>query len=173
MNYFLIGWFNGYLDKFYMESWRVFLGLVVVFSAMGNISLAILRYRLSEKGLWAGLCENFKWVPMMAIFFGGISFHLNLALLAHMFKIDMQWGATAKEKEHSNFFKEIPKIFKSFKWMYLIIFLCYGGMIYLGRFAPKGWEITEIPAVVPMAITLTSHALLPFVLNPSLMNFNY
>jgi hypothetical protein len=87
MNYFLVGWFNGYLDKFYMESWKVFLGLVVVFSAMGNISLAILRYRLAEKGLWAGLVENFKWMPMFAIFFGGLPFHLNLALLAHMFKI--------------------------------------------------------------------------------------
>lgn len=23
LNYFLIGWFNGDLDKFYMESWKV------------------------------------------------------------------------------------------------------------------------------------------------------
>lgn len=22
LNYFLVGWFNGYLDKFYLESWR-------------------------------------------------------------------------------------------------------------------------------------------------------
>jgi hypothetical protein len=42
-----------------------------------------------------------------------------------------------------------------------------------GCFAPKGWEITEIAAVVPMAMTLISHALLPFLLNPSLMIFNY
>jgi hypothetical protein len=104
---------------------------------------------------------------------------------------DMQWGATAKEKVHSNFFMEIPKIFKSFKWMYLTLVPCIGGMIYLGTltslprhvllsayrflgcFAPKGWEITEIAAVVPMAMTLMSHALLPFLLNPSLMIFNY
>ncbi|TLD36321.1 NCP1 protein [Venturia nashicola] len=173
MNYFLVGWFNGYLDKFYMESWKVFLGLVVVFSAMGNVSLAILRYRLAEKGLWAALCENFKWMPMFAVFFGGLPFNLNLALLAHMFKIDMQWGATAKEVERSNFFMEIPKIFKSFKYMYMIVVPMMGAMIYLGCFAPKGWEITEIAAVIPMAMTLASHALLPFLLNPSLMIFNY
>lgn len=55
------------------------------------------------------------------IFFGGLSFHLNLAILAHMFSINMEWGATAKEAEASNFFKEMPKIFKSFKWMYLSV----------------------------------------------------
>jgi hypothetical protein len=22
VNYFLVGWFNGYLDKYYMESWK-------------------------------------------------------------------------------------------------------------------------------------------------------
>jgi hypothetical protein len=173
VNYFLVGWFNGYLDKFYMESWNVFLGLVIVFSAMGNVSLAVLRYRAFEQGLWAGLCENFKWVPMFAIFFSGISFHLNLALLAHLLKIDMQWGATAKEKENSNFFMEIPKIFKSFKWMYITLLPCFGVMIYLGSFAPKGWEITQVSAIVPLAVTLSCHALLPFLLNPSLMNFNY
>jgi hypothetical protein len=30
----------------------------------------------------------------MAIFFGGMSFHVSVALLAHLFHIDMQWGAT-------------------------------------------------------------------------------
>ncbi|KAK2740535.1 hypothetical protein FQN57_006038 [Myotisia sp. PD_48] len=173
LNYFLVGWFNGYLDKFYIESWRVFLGLIVVFSLLGNVSLAIIRYRLGEKGLWAALLENFKWMPMLAIFFGGVSFHLNLALLSHMFKINMEWGATAKEKVDSNFFIEVPKIFKSFKWMYAVVVPLVGGMIYLGAFAPRGWEITEVAAVVPMSTTLAFHALLPLFLNPSLMVFNY
>ena len=54
-------------------------------------------------------------MPMFAIFFGGLSFHLSLAILSHMFNINMSWGTTAKEKDDSNFFKEIPKIFKNFK----------------------------------------------------------
>ncbi|EEP77315.1 conserved hypothetical protein [Uncinocarpus reesii 1704] len=151
----------------------LFLGLIVVFPLFGNVSLAIIRYRLGEKSLWGALVENFKWVPMMAIFFGGISFHLSLAILSQMFRINMEWGATAKEKDDSNFFKEMPKIFKGFKWMYAVIIPLIGGMVYLGCFAPRGWEITEIAAVVPMAVTLSSHALLPLLLNPSLMIFNY
>jgi hypothetical protein len=147
--------------------------LVVVFNLGGNISLAILRYRLGERSLLGSLGENFKWMPMFTIFFGGLSFHLNCAILAHLLHIDMQWGATAKEKENSNFFQEIPKIFKNFKWMYLFLAIITGIMIYLGTAAPRGWDIKGITAVVPMAVTVISHALVPFVLNPSLMVFNY
>ena len=165
LNYLLVGWYNGYLDKFYMESWKIFVGLVVVFSGLGNVCLAVLRYRLGEKTLITALIENFKWMPMFAIFFGGISFHLFLALFAHMFSINMEWGATAKEAEVSNFFKEVPKIFKSFKWMYIFVTICIAGMIYLGCFAPKGWQINGVTATMPMAIMLGSHVLLP-VRNP-------
>lgn len=51
-NYFIIGWFNGYLDHYYIDSFKVYFSLIVVFSVMGNFALAILRYRLSEKGLF-------------------------------------------------------------------------------------------------------------------------
>ena len=39
---------------------------------------------------------------MLAIFLGGLSLHVSSALLAHMFEIDMTWGATSKEAEFSN-----------------------------------------------------------------------
>ncbi|KAK5178774.1 hypothetical protein LTR16_010772 [Cryomyces antarcticus] len=73
----------------------------------------------------------------------------------------MEWGATAKEAEASNFFKEMPKIFKSFKWMYMVLVPCVAGMIYLGFYAPRGWEIRGVTATVPLAVNLVSHALLP------------
>jgi hypothetical protein len=151
----------------------VFVSLIVVFNLTGNITLSILRYRLGEKGLLASLIENFKWMPMFTIFFGGLSFHLTCAILSHLLSINMQWGATAKEKENSNFFKELPKIFTRFKWMYLFIVLIVGGMIYLGNFAPRGWDIKGTTAIVPLAVTIGSHALVPILLNPSLMIFSY
>lgn len=70
------------------------------------------------------------------LFFAGLSFHLNCAIISYLLSIDRQWGATAKEKENSNFFKEIPKIFKRFMVMY--IYIVVGGMVYLGFFAPRG-----------------------------------
>lgn len=117
LNYFLVGWFDDNLDHFYMPSWKVFVSLLVVFNLAGGIALAIIRYRTGERALLSSLVENFMWTPMMAIFFGGLSFHVSLALLAHLFHVDMQWGATSKEKENSNFFQEVPKILRVFKYL--------------------------------------------------------
>lgn len=156
-----------------MESWHVFVSLLVVFNALGNICLAILRYRLGEAPLLRALAENFRWMPMFALFFSGLSFHLSAAILAHLLAIDVGWGATAKEKENSNFFKEVPRIARRFWKMYAALLPCVAGMLYLGVWAPRGWEIRGVTATVPLAVTLASHALLPFLLNPSLMVFNY
>jgi len=149
------------------------LSLLLVFNVMSNVALAILRYRLGEKGLLEALVENFKWMPIFVIFFGGLSFHVACAILSHMFSIDMNWGATSKEKTDSNFFAEMPKIFSRFKWMYMVMIPLAGGMVYLGCFAPPGWDISGFTTTVPLATIIISHCLFPFALNPSLMVFNY
>jgi len=112
VNYFLMGWFNGYLDKYYLDSWQVWFSIILVFNGLGNIALAVMRYRIGERSILYALYENFKWTIMLAIFLGGLSLHISQALLAHMFEIDMQWGATAKEVEFSNFFIEVPKVLR-------------------------------------------------------------
>jgi len=112
VNYFLMGWFNGYLDKYYVDSWQVWFSIIIVFNGLGNIALAVMRYRLGEKNILMALFENFKWTFMLAIFLGGLSLHVSQAILAHMFEIDMTWGATSKEAEFSNFFIEVPKVLK-------------------------------------------------------------
>lgn len=72
----------------------------------------------------------------------------------------MEWGATAKELEKSNFFKEVPRIFKTFKWMYMTIIPFIGGIVYLGFFAPNGWAIQGFTATAPLAVTLGAHVIL-------------
>lgn len=111
-NYFLMGWYNGYLDKYYLDSWQVWFSIIIVFNGLGNVALAVMRYRIGENSLLGSLFENFKWTFMLAIFFGGLSLHVSQALLSHMFEIDMSWGATSKEAEFSNFFIEVPKVLK-------------------------------------------------------------
>lgn len=56
MNYFLMGWYNGYLDKYYLDSFRVYFSLIIVFAALGNFSLAFLRYRMGERNFF-GSCK--------------------------------------------------------------------------------------------------------------------
>lgn len=172
-NYFLVGWFNGYLDHYYVDSFKIYFAIVIVFNCLGNVALAWLRYRLDEQDLLRGLLTNFKWIFLLTIFLGGISVHVSQALLCHMFSIDMSWGATSKEVENTSFFEEIPKLIKRFKYTFLWCFGCAGGMIYLAIAAPFSWRIEFFTAIWPLATVLGSHFLLPIALNPSLMLFTW
>ncbi|KAF1926166.1 uncharacterized protein M421DRAFT_102537 [Didymella exigua CBS 183.55] len=173
LNYFLIGWRNGDTDQFYVESWNVFVTLIVVFNFMSNICLAVLRYRLGEMHIVRALLQNFMWMPFFAIFFGGVPFHLLLAICAHMFGINMSWGATAKEKGTTNFWTEWPKIMGRFKWMFAFMVPMFATMIYLGCYSEEKVSIRGITSIVPMAVTVGSHIVFPFALNPSLLVFDF
>lgn len=200
-NYLAIGWFNGYLDKYYIDSWKVWFSIVIVFNGLGNLALAAMRYRDDKGGFFenskfdSGLLLvsewkkghvlltvfaksvllNFKWTFMLAVFLGGLSLHVSSALLAHMFEIDMTWGATAKEAEFSNFFIEVPKVLKKFKWSMLFSLVGIVGMIVLATadFVPPDWRVKDFVAILPMATVVSSHMLLPIVLNPALMTFSW
>lgn len=174
-NYFAVGWFNGYLDKYYVDSWKVWFSIIIVFNGLGNIALAVMRYRIGERSLLFALFENFKWTIMFAIFLGGLSLHVSQALLCHMFEIDMTWGATAKEAEFSNFFIEVPKVLKKFKFSMIFSITGIAGMIILAvaPFVPYDWKITDFVAILPMATVVISHLLLPLALNPALMTFSW
>ncbi|KAL2192596.1 glycosyl transferase family group 2-domain-containing protein [Corynascus similis CBS 632.67] len=175
VNYFIMGWFNGYLDKYYVDSWQVWFSIILVFNGLGNIALAVMRYRVGERSILYALYENFKWTFLLAIFLGGLSLHLSQALLAHMFEIDMTWGATSKEAEFSNFFIEVPKVLKKFKFSMIFATVFIAGMVILAiaPFIPYSWHITDFVAILPMATVAASHLLLPLVLNPALMTFSW
>ncbi|KAJ4857266.1 glycosyl transferase family group 2 domain-containing protein [Trichoderma breve] len=175
VNYFVMGWYNGYLDKYYIDSWQVWFSIIIVFNGLGNIALAVMRYRVGERGLLYALFENFMWTLMLAIFLGGLSLHVSQALLAHMFEINMTWGATAKEAEFSNFFIEVPKVLKKFKFSMIFSLIFIIGMILLAQapFVPYDWQIKDFVAILPMATVAASHFLLPLALNPALMTFSW
>lgn len=172
-NFFVIGWFKGYIDKYYVNSWEIWITLVIVFNGLGNIALATLRYRLGERSFIGALVENFKWLLLCFIFLGGISIHLSQALLAHMFEINMTWGATAKELEFSNFFVEVPKVLKNFWFSFIFCIVMIAAMIILSgaSFIPYAWHIHQLEAIVPLSSLVFSHFLLPLALNPALMTF--
>lgn len=153
-----------------MESWNIFLSVVLVFWIAGNVALAVMRYRIGERGLISSLIENFKWQPMYCFFFYGLSFHVNKALIAHIVGYNMTWEMTKKEVENSNFFQEVPKIAREFMYMYMVMIPLAGGVIYAGCFAPIAWRITQPVAVVPMALMIICHCALPFVLNPHVVS---
>ncbi|KAH0373699.1 hypothetical protein KCU65_g253, partial [Aureobasidium melanogenum] len=173
LNYFLMGWYNGYEDKYYLDSFQIYLAILVVFSALGNLTLAVLRYRTDEQGLMSAILLNLMWIPMMMLFLGGLSLHLSQALLSHMFGIDMNWGATSKEAENTTFFKEVGKVIKNFKYTFIFCILVSIGMIVCAWVVPWNWQIRQFFAIWPLATIIFSHFFLPIALNPNLMLFTW
>ncbi|KAF2790841.1 hypothetical protein K505DRAFT_409586 [Melanomma pulvis-pyrius CBS 109.77] len=173
LNYFLVGWFNGSLDHYYIDSFKVYFAIVIVFTALGNLSLAVLRYRIGEGGLVGNIVTNFKWIPLLVIFLGGISLHVSQAIVCHMVGIDMSWGATAKEVENVTFFEEIPRVIKRFKFTFAFCLVLAVGMALMATIVPWDWRINFFIPIWPLACIITSHFLLPIVLNPNLMLFTW
>ncbi|TKA53497.1 hypothetical protein B0A55_12355 [Friedmanniomyces simplex] len=163
-NYLIVGWFTDQIDQFYIDSWKIFVGMAVVFNVLSPLAYAMLRHRLGQKTFFLCLWETIKWTPMFLLFFGGISFHLLKALCCHFFSINMEWATTAKELEASGFRIGLDRIVRDFKWMYAVIIPMIGGMIYLAISAPFGWGISDFAAIVPLANQVGCHVLLPFAL---------
>jgi len=173
LNYFLVGWYLEYTDKYYLDSFQIYLAILVVFSALGNLSLAVLRYRTDEQGLLSALILNIMWIPMMMLFLGGLSLHLSQALLSHMFGIDMNWGATSKEAENTTFFKEVGKVIRNFKYTFIFCITMSICMVVCAHFVPWNWRITKFIAIYPLGTVIFSHFFLPIALNPNLMLFTW
>lgn len=63
MNYFLTGWEYGIYDKFYLDSFAAFVSIVAVFTLLGNVALAILRFRLKQGDLVNNCEYQFLVIP--------------------------------------------------------------------------------------------------------------
>ncbi|KAL0953496.1 hypothetical protein HGRIS_004724 [Hohenbuehelia grisea] len=175
VNYLILG-MQVHIDNFYMRGFELWLACFVLFMLAGNISFTILEYRLGNKPLLSALWENIRWMPFFFVFFGGLSLHLSIAILSHLFEIDISWGATKKEVERSNFFEEVPKIFHKFWFCFLVCGLLIAGMVILStHLIPTEWRITgdAWAVILPFAINIACHVLYPIVLNPWLMIFSY
>lgn len=171
-NYFIIGFLQGsaYLSKYYIDSFKIWFSLICVFNGLGNVSLAVYRYRIGQTSVVRGLITNYKWLPLLTIFLGGISLHVSQALLCHMFSIDMTWGATAKEVDKSTtFVEEWKKLFRKFRGTFLFCFAVIVLMVGFARIVPPLWRINEHNATIPLAVLVVMHFLMPVALNPGLM----
>ncbi|KAI6111864.1 hypothetical protein EDD16DRAFT_1694095 [Pisolithus croceorrhizus] len=112
-NHLLLG-FDIQVDGYYLHSFELFLAILAAFPGLGNFGYILLEYRLWRRSLLDVFIETATWSDVYAIssflFFSGLSVHLTVALLAHMFSYNITWSATKKEVERSNFVIEVPRI---------------------------------------------------------------
>lgn len=170
LNYFLIGFFQGHLDAYYLDGFRLHVAIVFVFTFVGTIALGVLRYRSGEAGILASI-YNLRWIPLLTVLLGGLSLHISQAIVCHFFSIDMQWEATSKEVENLSFVMALRVVWRRFKWTFLFCFTMTTVML-VCRFAlPEDWQIKTLVACWPIGTVILNHFLLPLVLNPQLMTF--
>lgn len=90
----------------------------------------------------SALFENLLWIPFFFFFFGGLSIPITQAILAHLFSYNIQWTATIKEVQRSNFFREIPKICKRFWFPLILSFLLIAGIVICATpLVPIEWRV--------------------------------
>ncbi|EPQ28118.1 uncharacterized protein PFL1_04445 [Pseudozyma flocculosa PF-1] len=172
--YLVMGWFGPTLDVPLVPSFEVLVAVLVVFTAGGNVSLVIGLIRSRTGSVVTALVDGVKWVPFFLVFFGGLSYHVLVALVAHPLGINMTWGATLKDLDDSNFFRELPAMFKRFWVVFLVSIAVIGGAAAMALAPlPLEWVIVEPTIMVPLIFNMCFHILYPLVLNPSLLRFSF
>ena len=102
----------------------------------------------------------------------------------------IRWSSTVKTVEKSNFFLQLPLIWKRF-WPQLVVFsvmmvcplprpprlhvlMVQAAMIVFAVVPqiPPGWRINNLEVIFPMALLGGSHLLYPFALNPWFLSFS-
>ena len=73
-----------------------------------------------------------------------------------------------QELDASNFWLELPKIVKGFKWMYLFVIGMSIAMVMIAYVVPQDWRITGFYSTVPLGVMLASHALFPITVSDSI-----
>ncbi|WWC87221.1 uncharacterized protein L201_002109 [Kwoniella dendrophila CBS 6074] len=162
------------VDGYYLPSWKVTLVCIVLFVGICNVSFITLRYRLKVPNCSQLAIDQIKWIPYFSIFFTGMSMPMSAALISHLVGYNMTWSTTIKTVEKSNFFLQLPIIWRRF-WPQLSFFgLCVPMMIITNSsLVPYGYRVTSLEVFVPMGIITASHLLYPFALNPWFLSFSF
>ncbi|KAJ5974960.1 hypothetical protein N7481_008667 [Penicillium waksmanii] len=170
VNYVIVGLFNSSIDHIYLQSWGIWISLVVVFNGVASVAFSMARHQLKEMVFWKALLKSMMWLPFLIIFFGGISLNCAKAILCHAFSINIEWSSTAKEPGPSGFFIGLDKMVKKFKYTWAICAFLAGVMIFMALGTPWGWKIkpgeysTASIAIGPLAIQVVNAAILPLIL---------
>ncbi|GMH39392.1 hypothetical protein BSKO_07290 [Bryopsis sp. KO-2023] len=171
LHYFMFSW-SEYWRNEVVTAVDISATVFLVFSIAAPFSAALLRYRLGMDSLLHAIFVEFKHVPTFIIFFNGLSFHLFVSILSHIFQFDMQFGTTSKEVTKKNFFQELAYTVSVYRWCYTLMTLLSGTVVGF-YFAPPPWRIRTSYSIVPLGIVILGHFFAPIVLNPVLMRVKF
>jgi len=160
-----------YYRQYMVTSWEITFYCILVFTVLAPIANIVLKYRLGQRGLLRGIKEEYMYVIITSVFWSSIGWHLCTSILRHLFSLPIVWGATVKEVENTNFFRELKLVWQRYAWLYVLLFLQLG-LIFCIIYVPQFHGIYDASGFVglfPLVWTIGCHMLGPIVLNPTLM----
>ncbi|GFZ47911.1 hypothetical protein JCM24511_05658 [Saitozyma sp. JCM 24511] len=159
-------------DSFYSTSWNVLFVCLLLFMGLHNVVFCLLRYRLKLPMAGSLAVQQFKWIPFFALFFGGLSLSITQAFISHLFSLNMSWTTTAKTVVKSNFFLQVPRIWRRFWFQIVLSLVVLAGMIIsTTAVTPPGYRVTQMDVIVPLAVTYGCHLIWPFALDTDITTF--
>ncbi|KAL3134748.1 hypothetical protein ABBQ32_007743 [Trebouxia sp. C0010 RCD-2024] len=174
VNYIITGYgFEMGNRSYYTPSISIIYSCWIVFSTLGPLSYVSYQYRLKKRPFWGAMWDAIAWTPYMFMFFSGLSYPLSLPVVAHLIGYQMSWGSTPKELDDSNFWREVGKTLWRLKGSYLLFTPLAIGLVLMATIVPAPYGITNLWAIIPLALVVGGHLLAPIVLNPFLMRFKF
>ncbi|KAI5476027.1 hypothetical protein MNV49_000499 [Pseudohyphozyma bogoriensis] len=172
--YFIQIFYWDTLDPAFSVPFRTWLTVIFIFTIGGTAGLIVGRYRSGQAALWEATWSQFKWLPFLASFFGGLSIHVFLGLAAHITGYDMKWAATVKDVTVTSVFQELPAIFRHFRYTFPIMFGFLGVVVLFASPAiPLEFQMYTFQTIFPACWMAVFHIIFPFVLNPTVMLFRF
>ncbi|GAA5856990.1 hypothetical protein JCM8547_008499 [Rhodosporidiobolus lusitaniae] len=173
-NYLLDGWLYSELSAAFFPNFKVWVAVMVVFTAGGTTATVTSRYRSQAGTLRVAAFEGLYNIVPAVIFFTGLSFHVLTALLAHITSYNMQWGATLKTVGSPTIQDELPNVLKRHWLTWLLSVGSIIGVIVMNQaFIPVDWRIDQFTKIFPLVWLAAGHALYPLLLNPAIMLFRF
>ncbi|SPO22242.1 uncharacterized protein UTRI_02252_B [Ustilago trichophora] len=172
--FLVVGLMDNVTSLYIVDSFKVWLSILVVFSAGGTVARLLCFLRSRQKGFLHALKRQFVYFWPMIVFFSGLPYHILLAILAHPIEYNMTWAATQKDVQETSLIDEIKDIFSRYWHCYLVmasfltLMLLFGTNLLSQEFCIYGFNLFW-----PGSITIFGHFMYPILLSPVFMRFNF
>lgn len=172
--FIVVGLFDNVTELYIVDSFKVWLSILVVFSAGGTVARLLCFLRSKQEGFWHALKRQFVYFWPMIVFFSGLPYHILLAILAHPIEYNMTWAATQKDVQETSMMDEVKDIFSRYWHCYLIMTSFLALMLLFGtNLLGQEFCIYGLNLFWPGSITIFGHFMYPFLLSPVFMRFSF
>lgn len=172
--FIVVGLYQNQTHLYIVDSFKIWLSILVVFSAAGTVARLLCFLRSRQEGFLHALKRQCVYFWPMIVFFSGLPYHILLAILAHPIEYNMTWAATQKDVQETSLLDEIKEIADRYWDCYLVMASFLTVMLLFGtNLLSQEFCIYGINLFWPGAMTVAGHFLYPFLLSPVFMRFNF